>query len=85
MEPNFALQKQTFDKLISTQKGNWKCPGRDRVHLFFVKKVTALHYATYVGAKKALEEGEGLPNFLSYGETLLIPKKDKKKKRQPSL
>ena len=74
--PDLTIDLERFERAIATQKGNWKTIGRDRIHLFFLKHIKSLHGELHTAVNKALVLGEGLPDFLSNGETLLLPKND---------
>ena len=51
---------------------NWKAPGKDGVQGFSIKKLTSLHeQQTTFQLNKILNVNEQLPNWLTYGRTVL--------------
>ena len=66
----------TTTQLTETTKrlANWKAPGIDQVHNFWIKYLTALHPALTRAANKIIHHPETAPTWLTTGATTLIHK-----------
>ena len=53
---------------------NWKAPGRDGVQSFWIKKLTNLHERPAFQLNKILNRNQRLPDWLTYGRTVLCQK-----------
>ena len=53
---------------------NWKAPERDGVQGFWIKKLTKLHERTAFQLNKILNGNQQLPDWLTYGRTVLCQK-----------
>jgi hypothetical protein len=79
---NCPEQKQTsiaaeqMQKVLRTMK-NWKAPGPDMVHAFWLKKLTSVHNAMVKSLQNILTGEEELPLWLSNGTTHLLLKEGK--------
>lgn len=54
---------------------NWKSPGPDKLHNFWVKKFTASHASLARGFSEILEDPSKFPGFLAEGNTFMLFKK----------
>ncbi len=54
--------------------GNWKSPGTDKIQIYWIKKLTALHSHLTKAVNKILENPKELPEWLTRGITYLLPK-----------
>ena len=61
---------------------NWKAPGPDRLHVFWVKKLTALHERIAAQLNSILRQPQSMPEWLVKGRTVLI-RKDMNKEPTP--
>ena len=53
---------------------NWKTPGPDKVHIFWLKKLSAIHVTMAKEMNKMLTQPSLIPEWLVKGRTALIPK-----------
>lgn len=53
---------------------NWKAPGRDGLHNYWLKKFTACHQILALKFNEVLNNPQLFPRFLTQGHTYLIPK-----------
>ena len=65
----------TMDKVKKQLKkvNNWKAPGPDGLHGFWLKKFTSCHERIAMGLQRCLMEGQ-IPNWMTTGRTILIKK-----------
>jgi hypothetical protein len=52
---------------------NWKVPGRDQISNIWLKQLTATHTHLAIILNRHIEEGQ-IPDWLTTGVTILIPK-----------
>ena len=69
----WLLQKGMVSKQ-SRKIPNWKAPERDGVQGFWIKKLTNLHERTAFQLNKILNGNQQLPDWLTYGRTVLCQK-----------
>ena len=72
-EDCLAITKEIVSKQ-SRKILNWKTPGRDRVQGFWIKKWTSLHERAAFQSNKILNGNKQLPDWLTYGQTVLCQK-----------
>lgn len=53
---------------------NWKAPGIDKVHNFWLKYLTSLHKQLLWAFNKILKEPDNMPGWMTEGTAYLIPK-----------
>ena len=78
-ENNYQEQECLFitKEMVSKQSreiANWKAPGRNGVQGFWIKKLTSLYEQTALQLSKILNGNERLPDWLTYGRTVLCQK-----------
>lgn len=70
-----AVEITLSDVSQATKKtSNWKAPGPDSIHNFWLKKATALHGKLAKHLNEILHKNQELPEFLTIGKTYLLPK-----------
>lgn len=63
---SFSLERERFDQLIK-KLGNWKAPGVDIIHAFWIKKLSSLHELLFPRIKQAIENPQTIPTELFEG------------------
>ena len=71
-------EKLTVDELKANiaRAANWKCPGPDKLPNFWLKQFTSLHEKMAIEFTEVLNNHETAPDWLTAGNTILLPKKD---------
>lgn len=59
---------------IISQLHNWKAPGPDGLHNYWIKKLSRTHQQLTILINDVLQDPEKMPPFLTQGSTMLIPK-----------
>ncbi len=73
MEHVQGFSKEDLCQTIKNM-GNWKSPGVDKIQIYWIKKLTALHSHLAKAVNKILENPMELPEWLTRGITYLLPK-----------
>ena len=75
--PEMADEEFTVDEVTSSikKKHNWTGPGPDKLHNYWLKKLTSAHAPLTVCFNKLLSEPSTMPKELTEGRTTLLPKK----------
>ena len=73
---DFAIDTADVKKAISTAS-NWKSPGPDSIHNFWIKKFSSIHCVLASQFQELLENPADIPLELCSGLTYMIPKSDK--------
>ena len=71
-------EELTVDELKANiaRASNWKCPGPDKLPNFWIKQFTSLHEKMAKTFTEILKDPETAPDWLTAGNTILLPKKD---------
>lgn len=68
-----SFQIETIKPILAKLK-NWKSPGNDKIHNFWLKNLSALHSKFVECINAFIEEPQSIPHHLTTGVTYLIPK-----------
>ena len=63
---------------------NWKSPGPDQIHAYWLKKLTSTHDSLAKFLDKTVNGGEQVPKWLPHGTTHLLMKDPQKSSNDPS-
>lgn len=61
-------------KAVVNRLHNWKTPGIDKVHNYFLKRFTSAHPRMLSFVNKFISEPDEMPEFLTTGITVMLPK-----------
>src|SRR5699024_10669215 len=71
--PEYIITYNTLLKNIN-KSHNWKTPGQDRIHSFWLKKLTTTHKYLLAHFNNFIQQPDTFPDYLSQGITFLKPK-----------
>lgn len=72
MRSSEVTEEEVTKAIKRTQ--NWKSPGQDGIHNFYIKYIPSTHYAIAALFTKIIAEPDSMPTFLASGVTYLLPK-----------
>ena len=71
---------QEMVKMQCRKMPNWKTPGKDGVEGYWLKNLTSLHPRISVQLNQILGGERPLPDWMTFGKTVLVPKRSGKRK-----
>jgi hypothetical protein len=71
--PSTGVSMDVFKRVIA-RLHNWKCPGIDRLHNFWYKKLTCLHSNLHYYVNRYIMNPQECPTHLGEGMTYMKPK-----------
>ena len=71
---------QEMVKMQCRKMPNWKAPGKDGVEGYWLKNLTSLHPRISVQLNQILGGERPLPDWMTFGKTVLVPKRSGKRK-----
>lgn len=72
---DIKIEKEDVQKAIATTQ-NWKTPGTDKLHNFWLKHFSALHGHLATHSQRLIDHPEELPKEICMGKTIMIPKSE---------
>lgn len=73
-----SFSRLTIEKLegVIKKAKNWKATGVDRVHNYYIKKLTATHVSMLNCFNRIIMENEEIPDWMTVGRVILLPKSE---------
>lgn len=74
--PDMTWEEVTREEVtrVSSKVHNWKAPGLDNIHNYWLKSLVSTHSHIAKFFNKFLNEPQSMPSFLTRGRTYMLPK-----------